>query len=73
MQRLLFILCLFVSLSTFSQNDTIRVKTLKGQIIHAETKKAFMLIAEKMNSGRKQTEKIGILNQAENKIKKEKK
>ncbi|RLD19620.1 MAG: hypothetical protein DRI71_11550 [Bacteroidetes bacterium] len=40
---------------------------------YAETKKAFMLIAEKMNSGRKQVEKISILNQAENKIKKEEK
>jgi hypothetical protein len=40
---------------------------------YAETKKAFMLIAEKMNSGRKQAEKISILNQAENKIKKEEK
>ncbi|MGJ8760460.1 MULTISPECIES: carboxypeptidase-like regulatory domain-containing protein [unclassified Polaribacter] len=40
MQRLLYILCLFASLSTLSQNDTIRVKTLKGQIIHAESKKA---------------------------------
>ena len=39
MQRLLFILCLFFSLSTFSQNDTIRVSNLKGQIIHAESKK----------------------------------
>jgi hypothetical protein len=38
---------------------------------YAETKKAFLLIAEKMNSGRKQAEKISILNQAENKIKKQ--
>ena len=38
---------------------------------YAETKKAFMLIAEKMNSGRKQAQKIGIMNEAENKIKKE--
>ena len=37
---------------------------------YAETKKAFMLIAEKMNSGRKQAQKIGIMNEAENKIKK---
>jgi hypothetical protein len=36
---------------------------------YEETKRAFMLIAEKMNSGRKQAEKIGILNKAENKIK----
>ena len=38
---------------------------------YAETKKAFMLIAEKMNSGRKQAQKIGIMNEAENKIKQE--
>ena len=40
MQRLLFILCLSISISTFSQKDTIRVKKLKGQIIHAENKRA---------------------------------
>jgi hypothetical protein len=40
---------------------------------YAETKKAFMLIAEKMNSGRKHVEKISIMNEAENKIKKEEK
>ena len=40
MQRRFFILCLFVSISMFSQNDTLRVKNLKGQIIHAESKKA---------------------------------
>jgi hypothetical protein len=39
---------------------------------YIETKKAFILIAEKMNSGRKQVEKISILNEAENKVKKEK-
>jgi hypothetical protein len=33
-------MCLFASLSAFSQNDTIRVKHLKGQIIHAESKKS---------------------------------
>ena len=38
---------------------------------YAETKKAFLLIAEKMNSGRKQAQKISIMNQAESKIKKE--
>ena len=38
---------------------------------YAETKKAFMLIAEKMNSGRKQAQKISIMNKAENQIKKE--
>ncbi len=37
---------------------------------YAETKRAFMLIAEKMNSGRKHAQKISVLNQAENKIKK---
>jgi len=36
---------------------------------YEETKRAFMLIAEKMNSGRKQAEKIGLLNEAESKIK----
>lgn len=41
MQRLLFILCLLTSLSTFSQQDSIQpIKTLKGQIIHAEDKHA---------------------------------
>jgi len=38
---------------------------------YAETKKAFMLIAEKMNSGRKQAQKISLMNKAENKIKNE--
>ncbi|MGJ8745804.1 carboxypeptidase-like regulatory domain-containing protein [Polaribacter sp.] len=37
MQRLLYILCFLASLSTFSQNDTLRVKKLKGQIIKAES------------------------------------
>lgn len=36
---------------------------------YEETKRAFLLIAEKMNSGRKQAEKIGLLNEAETKIK----
>jgi len=40
---------------------------------YEETKKAFLLIAEKMNTGRIQTQKLGVLNQAENKIKNEKK
>jgi len=39
MQKILFILCLFVSISALSQNDTLRVKHLKGQIIDAESKK----------------------------------
>ncbi|MDX6745988.1 carboxypeptidase-like regulatory domain-containing protein [Polaribacter sp. PL03] len=38
MQKLIIILCLFASLSTFSQIDTLRTKILKGQIIHAENK-----------------------------------
>jgi hypothetical protein len=38
MQKLIIILCLFASLSAFSQIDTLRIKTLKGQIIHAENK-----------------------------------
>jgi len=40
MRKLLFLLCLFVSISTFSQNETLRKTHLKGQIIHAVTKKA---------------------------------
>ncbi len=39
MQKRLFILCLFLSISAFSQNDSIRTRILKGQIIHAESKK----------------------------------
>ena len=39
MQKLIFILCLFASLSTFSQIDTLQTKILKGQIIHANNKK----------------------------------
>ena len=40
MQRNLFILCLFLSISAFTQNDTIRFTNLKGQIIHAVNKNA---------------------------------
>ncbi|AUC84368.1 TonB-dependent receptor [Polaribacter sp. ALD11] len=40
MQKLIIILCLFASLSTFSQIDTLSIKVLKGQIIHAENKSA---------------------------------
>ncbi|WP_299052845.1 carboxypeptidase-like regulatory domain-containing protein [uncultured Polaribacter sp.] len=40
MQKLLLFTCLIASLSLFSQNDTLRVNHLKGQIIHAESKKA---------------------------------
>ena len=39
MQKIIFIVCLFISISIFSQNDSIRVKILKGQIIHADNKK----------------------------------
>lgn len=39
MQRKLYILCLLISLSAFSQKDSIRTTILKGQIIHAETKR----------------------------------
>lgn len=67
----------FVFRMEFWQDEpppTLLVDTYKTpEEAYAETKKAFMLIAEKMNSGRKQTEKIGILNKAENKIKKEEK
>jgi hypothetical protein len=38
-----------------------------------ETKRAFQLIAAKMNEGRKQAQKMTILNEAEEKIKKEEK
>jgi hypothetical protein len=40
---------------------------------YEETKKAFLLIAEKMNTGRVQAQKIGALNEAEEKIKNEEK
>ncbi|PQJ81674.1 carboxypeptidase-like regulatory domain-containing protein [Polaribacter glomeratus] len=40
MQRNLFILCLFLSVSAFSQKDSIRTTILKGQIVHAENKRA---------------------------------
>lgn len=39
---------------------------------YAETKKALLLIAKKMNDGKKEVEKISILSEAESKIKKEK-
>lgn len=39
MQKLIFILCLFAALSTYSQKDSLKVTVLKGQIIHAENKK----------------------------------
>ena len=39
MQKLIIILCLFTSISTFSQIDTLRTKILKGQIIHAVNNK----------------------------------
>jgi hypothetical protein len=35
MHKKLFIVCLFLSVSAFSQKDSIQSKTLKGQIIHA--------------------------------------
>jgi len=54
---------------TFLAEDTYKTP----EEAYAETKRAFMLIAEKMNSGRKHAERISILNQAENKIKKEEK
>jgi hypothetical protein len=40
MKKSLQLLFLLVSLSVFSQNDSIRKTLLKGQIIHADTKKA---------------------------------
>lgn len=38
---------------------------------YEETKKAFLLIAEKMNSGRVQAQKLGAMSEAEEKIKNE--
>ncbi|APZ46936.1 TonB-dependent receptor [Polaribacter reichenbachii] len=38
MQKTLIILCFLLSLSAFSQQDSIRTATLKGQIIHAVNK-----------------------------------
>ncbi|WP_298764217.1 carboxypeptidase-like regulatory domain-containing protein [uncultured Polaribacter sp.] len=35
MQRILFICCLFISISSFSQIDSLRTRVLKGQVIHA--------------------------------------
>ena len=40
MKRFLAILYLFATLSSFSQNDSIRVRNLKGQIVHGESKKS---------------------------------
>ena len=40
MKKMLLFLLLLVSLTAFSQNDSIQKKLLNGQIIHAETKKA---------------------------------
>ena len=39
MQKLIITLCFLFSLSIFSQTETLTIKTLKGQIIHAENKK----------------------------------
>ncbi|MFY9244105.1 MAG: carboxypeptidase-like regulatory domain-containing protein [Polaribacter sp.] len=36
MKKNLFILCLLFSVSAFSQNDSIPIKILKGQVIHAD-------------------------------------
>jgi hypothetical protein len=40
MKKKLFIFCLLISVSAFSQKDSIPSKFLKGQIIHAESKQA---------------------------------
>ena len=40
MKKMLLFLLLLVSLTAFSQNDSIQKKLLNGQIIHSETKKA---------------------------------
>ncbi len=39
MQKILLFLCLFLTVSIYSQTDSLRIKTLKGQIIHATNKK----------------------------------
>ena len=39
MQKSIFIFCLFISLSIFSQTDSLSISNLKGQIIHAVNKK----------------------------------
>jgi hypothetical protein len=39
MKKILLTLCLLISICTFSQNDSIKVTNLKGQIIHAENKR----------------------------------
>jgi hypothetical protein len=39
MRRIIFILCLIVSISTYSQKDSIAYQNLKGQIIHATSKR----------------------------------
>ncbi|MFK8060134.1 MAG: carboxypeptidase-like regulatory domain-containing protein [Polaribacter sp.] len=39
MQKILFTICFLISLSLFSQKDSLQVRNLKGQIIHAENKK----------------------------------
>ena len=40
MKRFLAIFYLFATLGSFSQNDSIRVRNLKGQIVHGESKKS---------------------------------
>ncbi|MGB0880611.1 MAG: carboxypeptidase-like regulatory domain-containing protein [Polaribacter sp.] len=40
MQRIIFIVCFIISINTFSQNDSISPLNLKGQIVHAESKRA---------------------------------
>ncbi|WP_288956139.1 carboxypeptidase-like regulatory domain-containing protein [uncultured Polaribacter sp.] len=39
MKKLLSLLCIFISINTFSQKDSIQIKKLKGQIVHADTKR----------------------------------
>ncbi|RCS26907.1 carboxypeptidase-like regulatory domain-containing protein [Polaribacter sp. WD7] len=39
MQKIIFFLLITVSVSIYAQNDSLQVKNLKGQIIHAENKK----------------------------------
>ena len=39
MQRIIFILCFIVSMNTFSQKDSIPSLNLKGQIVHADSKR----------------------------------
>jgi hypothetical protein len=40
LKNLIFLFCLFIGISVYSQTDTLQVRSLKGQVIDADTKKA---------------------------------